>query len=309
MPSAVSIRGVYKRYASGLEAVRDVSLEIEQGEILALLGPNGAGKTTLISMICGITSISSGSIAILGHDVVTDFRAARSAVGLVPQEVKLDIFAKVQATVRYTRALFGKPPDEAWLEELLRKLSLWDKRDAKVQELSGGMMRRVLIAKALSHRPQVLFLDEPTAGVDVELRKSMWDVVRDLRAAGTTIILTTHYIEEAEAMADRIAVINGGRILLVEEKAALMRRMGRKRMTIELRSPVDAVPEALAGYDLTRADDGASLVYAYDREAQRTGITALLRDLSASGLVLRDVQTRQDSLEDIFVDLVRKEPA
>jgi ABC-2 type transport system ATP-binding protein len=258
-------------------------------------------------MICGITSISSGSIAILGHDVVTDFRAARSAVGLVPQEVKLDIFAKVQATVRYTRALFGKPPDEAWLEELLRKLSLWDKRESRVQELSGGMMRRVLIAKALSHRPQVLFLDEPTAGVDVELRKSMWDVVRDLRAAGTTIILTTHYIEEAEAMADRIAVINGGRILLVEEKAALMRRMGRKRMTIELQCPVEAIPEALARYNLARLDGGASLEYAYDTSAERTGIASLLRDMSTAGIVLKDVQTRQDSLEDIFVGLVREQ--
>ena len=307
MPSAVSIRGVSKRYDSGLEAVRDVSLEIERGEILALLGPNGAGKTTLISMTCGITSISEGIIAILGHDVVTDFRAARSVVGLVPQEVKLDIFAKVLATVRYTRALFGKPSDEAWLEELLTKLSLWDKRDAKVQELSGGMMRRVLIAKALSHRPQVLFLDEPTAGVDVELRKGMWDIVRDLRAAGTTIILTTHYIEEAEAMADRIAVINGGRILLVEEKATLMRRMGRKHMTIELQCPVETHPRLARRATSSRASTAApSLEYAYDTSAQRTGITSLLRDLSAAGLVLRDVQTRQDSLEDIFVGLVRE---
>ena len=307
MPSAVSIRGVSKRYDSGLEAVRDVSLEIERGEILALLGPNGAGKTTLISMTCGITSISAGSIAILGHDVVTDFRAARSAVGLVPQEVKLDIFAKVLATVRYTRALFGKPADEAWLEELLGKLSLWDKRDAQVRELSGGMMRRVHNAKALTHRPPVLFLDEPTAGVDVELRKGMWDIVRDLRAAGTTIILTTHYIEEAEAMADRIAVINGGRILLIEDKATLMRRMSRKHMTIELQCPVETIPESLAGYNLARVNGGTSLEYAYDTSAQRTGITSLLRDLSAAGLVLKDVQTRQDSLEDIFVGLVRED--
>jgi len=257
-------------------------------------------------MTCGITSISEGSIAILGHDVVSDFRGARSVVGLVPQEVKLDIFAKVHATVRYTRALFGKPADEAWLEELLTKLSLWGKRDARVQELSGGMMRRVLIAKALSHRPQVLFLDEPTAGVDVELRKGMWDIVRDLRAAGTTIILTTHYIEEAEAMADRIAVINGGRILLIEEKATLMGRMGRKHMTIELQCPVETVPQSLARYNLTRVNGGTSLEYAYDTSAQRTGITSLLRDLSAAGIVLKDVQTRQDSLEDIFVGLVRE---
>ena len=222
----------------------------------------------------------------------------------MPQEVKLDIFARSCHTVRYTRALFGKPRDEAWLEELLNKLALWDKRDAQVRELSGGMMRRVLIAKALSHRPQVLFLDEPTAGVDVELRKGMWDIVRDLRAGGTTIILTTHYIEEAEAMADRIAVINGGRILLVEEKATLMRRMGRKHMTIELQCPVETIPESLAAYGLKRDGDGRTLEYAYDTSAQRTGITSLLRDLSAAGLVLRDVQTRQDSLEDIFVGLL-----
>ena len=309
MPSAVSIRDVRKVYDSGFEALKGVSLEIEQGEVLALLGPNGAGKTTLILLTCGISSLTSGTIAVLGHDVVTDFRASRKSIGLVPQEVKLDIFSKVVNTVRFSRGLFGMPADDAYIESLLRRLSLWDKHDQQIRELSGGMMRRVLIAKALAHQPKVLFLDEPTAGVDVELRKGMWDIVRELQDQGSTIILTTHYLEEAQALADRVAVINRGQILLVEEKDALMRRMGRKRMTIELRTPVDAVPEALAGYDLTRADDGASLVYAYDREAQRTGITALLRDLSASGLVLRDVQTRQDSLEDIFVDLVRKEPA
>jgi len=307
MPAAVSIDHVSKRYDSGFEAVKDVSLAIERGELLALLGPNGAGKTTLISMICGITSITGGRIEVLGHDVARDFRAARSVVGLVPQEVKLDIFAKVMATVRYTRGLFGKPPDDAYLEGLLRKLSLWDKRDSQVRQLSGGMMRRVLIAKALSHQPEVLFLDEPTAGVDVELRKGMWEVVRGLRAAGTTIILTTHYLEEAESMADRIAVINGGRIVLVEEKATLMQRMGQKRMTIELQRPVDRVPEALAGYRLTLGE-GGTLEYAYDTGGERTGITALLRDLSAAGLVLRDVQTRQDSLEDIFVGLVHDRP-
>jgi ABC-2 type transport system ATP-binding protein len=308
MTAAVSIRDVSKTYDSGFQAVKGVNLEIEQGEILALLGPNGAGKTTLISMTCGITSISAGTIAVGGHDVVTDYRASRALVGLVPQEVKLDIFATPLGAIRFSRGLFGKPRDEAYLHELLKRLSLWDKRDAKIQELSGGMMRRVLIAKALSHQPQVLFLDEPTAGVDVELRKGMWDLVAELRAAGVTIILTTHYIEEAEAIADRIAVINGGRILLVEEKAALMRRMGRKRMTIELQTPVEAIPETLAAYDLTSAEDGASLVYAYDTQARRTGITSLLRDLSAAGLILRDVQTRQDSLEDIFVGLL-KEPA
>jgi ABC-2 type transport system ATP-binding protein len=308
MPAAVSIRSVSKTYDSGFQAVKDVSLEIEKGEILALLGPNGAGKTTLISMTCGITSISAGTIAVGGHDVVTDYRAARASVGLVPQEVKLDIFATPLGAIRFSRGLFGKPRDEAYLEELLKRLSLWDKRDAKVQELSGGMMRRVLIAKALSHRPDVLFLDEPTAGVDVELRKGMWDLVAELKAAGTTIILTTHYIEEAEAIADRVAVINGGRILLVEEKAALMRRMGRKYMTIDLQAPLDAIPDSLADYGLVRADDGCSLEYAYDTQAQRTGIARLLGDLSAAGIVLRDVQTRQDSLEDIFVGLV-KEPA
>ena len=307
MAAIVSVRNVSKVYASGLQALKDVSLDIEAGEILALLGPNGAGKTTLISMICGITAISEGSITVDGHDVVTDYRRAREAIGLVPQEVHLEIFETVMNTVRYTRGLFGKPRDDAYLEELLRRLSLWEKHDSAIQELSGGMMRRVLIAKALSHQPKVLFLDEPTAGVDVELRKAMWEMVGELRATGTTVILTTHYIEEAEAIADRVGVISGGRILLVEEKARLMRQMGSKRMTIELQAPVAAVPESLAPYGLIRAEDGSSLEYAYDREARRTGITSLLRDLAAAGLVLRDVQTRQDSLEDIFVGLVREQ--
>jgi ABC-2 type transport system ATP-binding protein len=305
VPPIVSVQDVRKRYASGLQALGGVSLDIEEGEILALLGPNGAGKTTLISTICGITRMTEGRVTVGGHDVVTEFRRTRAMIGLVPQEIHLDIFAKVIDTVRFSRSLFGKPRDDAYLEGLLTRLSLWEKRDAKIQQLSGGMMRRVLIAKALSHQPRVLFLDEPTAGVDVELRKGMWDMVRDLREGGSTIILTTHYIEEAEAMADRIAVINGGRILLVEDKATLMGRMGQKRMTIELQAPVEAVPEALAPYDLALSEDGRSLEYAYDREAERTGITSLLRDLAASGLVLRDVQTRQDSLEDIFVGLVR----
>jgi ABC-2 type transport system ATP-binding protein len=304
MPAAVAIRDVSKVYDSGFEALKNVSLEIERGELLALLGPNGAGKTTLISLICGISKLTSGQITVGGHDVVTDFRRSRRLIGLVPQEIKLDVFSTVLNTVRFTRGLFGRPPDEAYLEELLRRLSLWDKHDEPIQALSGGMMRRVLIAKALSHQPDVLFLDEPTAGVDVELRKGMWEIVRELRAAGTTIILTTHYLEEAEAIADRIAVINGGRILLVEDKDLLMRRMGRKHMTIELQAPVADIPETLAAYNLKRAEDGASLEYAYDSQAQRTGITSLLRDLSAAGLVLRDVQTRQDSLEDIFVGLV-----
>jgi ABC-2 type transport system ATP-binding protein len=301
----VSIENVRKVYATGLEALKGVSLAIEEGEILALLGPNGAGKTTLISMTCGISSVTGGRITVGGHDVVTDYRRSRSMIGLVPQEVHLDIFETVFNTVRFSRGLFGKPRDDAYLERLLQRLSLWDKRDSKIQRLSGGMMRRVLIAKALSHQPRVLFLDEPTAGVDVELRKSMWEMVGELRADGATIILTTHYIEEAEAIADRVAVINDGRILLVEEKARLMRRMGQKRMTIELQAPVEELPGSLGGYGLALAEGGRHIEYAYDREAERTGITSLLRDLSAAGLVLRDVQTRQDSLEDIFVGLVR----
>ena len=305
MPAIVSVEAVRKTYASGFEALKGVSLAIEEGEILALLGPNGAGKTTLISAICGITVPTSGRITVGGHDAVTDFRRSRKLVGLVPQEVTLEPFATVLNTVRFTRGLFGKRRDDAYLEKVLRQLSLWDKRDTQTRELSGGMKRRVLIAKALSHQPRILFLDEPTAGVDVELRKSMWEVVDELRAAGTTIILTTHYIEEAEAIADRIAVINDGQILLVEDKAKLMRRMGQKQMTIELQAPVAAIPDTLAPYQLTLSDDRRSLTYAYDRAAARTGIVSLLRDVGASGLVLRDVQTQQKSLEDIFVDLVR----
>lgn len=308
MSTAVAIRDVSKVYASGFEAVKKLNLEIEKGEILALLGPNGAGKTTLISMTCGITSITGGTISVAGHDVVRDYRRSRQIVGLVPQEVKLDIFSTVRSAVRYTRGLFGKPRNDEYLDDLLRRLALWDKRDSPIRELSGGMMRRVLIAKALAHEPEVLFLDEPTAGVDVELRKGMWDIVRELKSSGVTIILTTHYIEEAEAIADRIAVINHGEILLVEKKSELMRRMGRKRMTIELQAPIAEIPASLASYGLVRSDDGGSLEYSYDTHAQRTGITSLLQALSASGLVLRDVQTQQDSLEDIFVGLV-SEPA
>jgi ABC-2 type transport system ATP-binding protein len=307
MPAIVRVEDVRKVYASGLEALKGVSLEIEDGEILAMLGPNGAGKTTLISTICGITTLTSGRITVAGHDVVADFRRARALIGLVPQEISIQPFESVLATVRFSRGLFGRPRDDAHLERVLRQLSLWDKRDSEIHELSGGMKRRVLIAKALAHEPKVLFLDEPTAGVDVELRKSMWETVNELRAHGTTIILTTHYIEEAEAIADRVAVINGGRILLVEDKAHLMSRMGQKQMTVELQAPLDAVPPSLAGYRLTLGDEGRTLTYAYDRTAARTGIVSLLRDLSASGLTLRDVQTRQKSLEDIFVDLVREE--
>jgi ABC-2 type transport system ATP-binding protein len=307
MPAMVTIDRLRKVYASGFEALKDVSLDIEEGEILALLGPNGAGKTTLISAICGIVVPSSGRISVGGHDVVTDFRASRRLIGLVPQEVSLEPFETVLNTVRLSRGLFGRRRDDAYVERVLRQLALWDKRDSPTKELSGGMRRRVLIAKALSHEPEVLFLDEPTAGVDVELRKSMWEIVSELRAAGTTIILTTHYIEEAEAIADRIAVINDGRILLVEDKAKLMRRMGRKELTVELQSPIPDVPAALEPFRLARGEDGLSLTYSYDRGAERTGIVSLLQSLSGEGIVLRDIRTRQSSLEDIFVDLVKEQ--
>ena len=308
MTAMIRIDGLTKTYPSGLTALDGVSLDIRQGEILALLGPNGAGKTTLISTVCGISTPSAGTISVGGHDVITQYRAARALIGLVPQEVTLEPFEKVIDTLRFSRGLFGLPGNEAHLEQVLRRLSLWDKRNSRVFSLSGGMKRRVLIAKALSHEPRVLFLDEPTAGVDVELRKDMWDTVRALQQAGTTIILTTHYIEEAEAMADRIAVIQRGRILLVEDKAALMRRLGRKQMTIDLQEPLQQVPDALQGYGLEIAGDGWSLVYSYDTRADRTGITRLLGDIAAAGLKLRDLHTRQSTLEDIFVDLV-KEPA
>jgi ABC-2 type transport system ATP-binding protein len=307
MPAMVAVENLRKSYASGFEALRDVSLDIAEGEILALLGPNGAGKTTLISIICGIVTPTSGRVTVGGHDVVADYRAARDLIGLVPQELTLEPFEKVINTVRLSRGLFGRPRDDAYLERMLTQLALWDKRDTPTRELSGGMRRRVLIAKALSHEPRVLFLDEPTAGVDVELRKSMWEIVAELRAAGATIILTTHYIEEAEAIADRVAFINGGRILLVEDKSTLMHRMGRKELTIELQAPLPAIPPALAPYGLTRADDGLSLTYHYDRAAKRTGIVSLLRALAEEGITLRDLQTRQSSLEDIFVGLVKEE--
>ncbi|SFP40468.1 ABC transporter ATP-binding protein [Tranquillimonas alkanivorans] len=307
MAPVVSVTGLVKTYASGFVALNDVSLNIEEGEILALLGPNGAGKTTLISTICGITTPSAGRVSVGGHDTIRDYRAARKLIGLVPQEINLEPFEKVLNTVRFSRGLFGKPRDDAHLERVLRQLSLWDKKDAKVIELSGGMKRRVLIAKALSHEPRVLFLDEPTAGVDVELRKDLWETVRRLKAEGVTIILTTHYIEEAEAIADRIAVISKGDILLVEEKAALMRRLGRKQMVIELQAPIDAVPEALAHHALETGPDADTLIYTYDTQRERTGITRLLNEIQAAGLQLRDVQTRQSSLEEIFVGLVQEE--
>ena len=305
----ISINRVRKVYEGGGEALRGASLEIAEGEILALLGPNGAGKTTLISAICGISNITSGSVTVGGHDVVKDYREARRLIGLVPQEINLEPFEKVENTVRLSRGLFGLKRNDALVEDILKKLSLWDKRDQPNSSLSGGMKRRVLIAKALSHEPRVLFLDEPTAGVDVELRKDMWEIVRDLREQGVTIILTTHYIEEAEAIADRIAVISKGEILLVEDTATLMNQMGKKEMTIELHEPLDAIPEALSGYGLQRTGDPTKLLYLYDTRAARTGIARLLADLTAAGLTLRDVHTRQSSLEDIFVALVKEDAA
>jgi len=304
MTVILSIRDLQKTYAGGFEALKGVTLDIEKGEILALLGPNGAGKTTLISTICGITTPSAGHVTVDGHDIITDFRAARALIGLVPQEVTLEPFEKVINTVRLTRGLFGKPRNDALIESILRKLSLWDKRDQPIKALSGGMKRRVLIAKALAHEPRILFLDEPTAGVDVELRKDMWDVVADLKQDGVTIILTTHYIEEAEAIADRVGVINNGALLLVEDKTTLVARMGKKQIEVQLTAPLGTIPESLTAFNLTLGASGQSVVYTYDTHAERTGITALLNDVAAAGLVLADVQTRQSSLEEIFVDLV-----
>ena len=309
MPAIVDIQNLRKSYAGGFEALKGVNLQIEQGEILALLGSNGAGKTTLISTICGITTATSGTVTVGGHDIKDDFRAARSMIGLVPQEINLEPFEKVLNTVRFSRGLFGRPADEAVLEKILRQLSLWDKKDSQIRELSGGMKRRVLIAKALSHDPKVLFLDEPTAGVDVELRKDMWEIVAGLKASGVTIILTTHYIEEAEAIADRIGVIAKGELLLVEEKDALMARMGKKQLEVQLPEPITDVPLALQSPDVELSADGRSLIYTYDTNAERTGITKLLSKVAESGLVLQDVATRQSSLEDIFVDLLKEDAA
>ncbi len=309
MVDILNVSVLTKRYDSGFEALKGVDLTVKSGEIFALLGPNGAGKTTLISTICGITSSTGGSVEVGGHDIVKEFRAARRLVGLVPQEISLEPFETVLNTVRFSRGLFGKPKNEAYLEKILKDLSLWDKRSNRIMELSGGMKRRVLIAKALSHEPRLLFLDEPTAGVDVELRKDMWDVVAELKSKGVTIILTTHYIEEAEAIADRIGVISKGQLLLVEEKQELMRRLGQKKMTVELQSPLDQIPETLNEFDLAIGEDGASLVYTYDTRAERTGITALLSAIASAGLVLKDLQTDQSSLEDIFVTLVKEDAA
>ena len=304
MAPIVSIRNLTKSYATGFQALKGVDLDIEQGEILALLGPNGAGKTTMISIICGIVTPSGGSVTVAGHDILRDYRKTRSIIGLVPQELTLDAFETVWNTVAFSRGLHGCKPDPALIERILKDLSLYDKKDTVLRHLSGGMRRRVLIAKALSYEPKVLFLDEPTAGVDVSLRKDMWQLVERLRASGVTIILTTHYIEEAEEIADRIGVINHGQILLVEEKKALMAKLGRKQMTVELAEPVAAIPDALSPYGLTLSEDGHKLVYEFDSSGERTGISSLLSALSQCGLRVKDISTEQSSLEDIFVELV-----
>ena len=306
MQPVISVSNLSKTYASGFQALKSIHLDIRRGEIFALLGPNGAGKTTLISIICGIVIPSEGAVSVDGHDIVTDYRAARSMIGLVPQELTTDAFETVWATVTFSRGLFGKPANPDHIAKVLKDLSLWDKKDSKIMTLSGGMKRRVLIAKALSHEPQILFLDEPTAGVDVELRKDMWQVVRSLRASGVTIILTTHYINEAEEMADRIGVINKGEIILVEEKAELMHKLGKKQLTLQLHNKLDAIPAKLAAHRLDLTADGDELIYTYDTQGERTGITALLNDLNHAGIRFRDLNTSQSSLEDIFVDLVRQ---
>jgi ABC-2 type transport system ATP-binding protein len=305
MQSIISVSNVSKTYASGFAALKGVNLDIERSEIFALLGPNGAGKTTLISIICGIANPSGGHVTVNGHDIAADYRAARAMIGLVPQELTTDAFETVWNTVSFSRGLFGKPKNPKHIEKVLKELSLWDKRDSKIMTLSGGMKRRVMIAKALSHEPQVLFLDEPTAGVDVELRKAMWELVRALRSAGVTIILTTHYIDEAEEMADRIGVINHGEIILIEDKAELMHKLGKKQLKLHLHRPIDAIPDALATHQLTLADGGSELIYTYDTQGEGSGITALLRELSERGITFKDLNTTQSSLEDIFVDLVR----
>jgi ABC-2 type transport system ATP-binding protein len=306
MNAAISVSHLCKTYASGFQALKDINLDIRHGEIFALLGPNGAGKTTLINVICGIANPTSGTVEVDGHDIIGDYRAARAMIGLVPQELTTDAFETPPATMRLSRGLFGKPPNPDHIAKVLKELSLWDKRDSRIMTLSGGMKRRVLIAKALAHEPQILFLDEPTAGVDVELRKDMWQLVRELRASGVTIILTTHYIEEAEDMADRVGVISKGELILVEDKAELMRKLGRKQLTLELREPIDAVPAVLAAHRLTLAPGGKALIYTYDTAGERTGITALLDDVRHAGIRFKDLQTTQSSLEEIFVGLVRQ---
>jgi len=302
--SIISIQQLSKTYASGFHALKSVDLDIRRGEILALLGPNGAGKTTLISIICGIVRPTSGTVTADGHDIVRDYRAARAKIGLVPQELSTDAFETVWSTVSFSRGLYGKAPNPAYIEKVLRDLSLWDKKDSKIMSLSGGMKRRVLIAKALSHEPTILFLDEPSAGVDVELRKGMWQMVRDLRDSGVTIILTTHYIEEAEEMADRIGVINKGELILVEDKTVLMRKLGKKQLSLQLQAPLQSIPAALAGLPLELAQEGHSLVYTFDSQTEETGIAALLKQLAELGIDYKDLHSSESSLEDIFVSLV-----
>jgi ABC-2 type transport system ATP-binding protein len=309
MPQAIiSISGLSKTYASGFKALGNVNLEIRHGEIFALLGPNGAGKTTLISIICGIVNASEGRVTVDGHDISSDYRAARSLIGLVPQELTTDAFETVWNTVKFSRGLFGKPANPAHLEKVLKDLSLWDKKDNKIMTLSGGMKRRLMIAKALAHEPQVLFLDEPTAGVDVQLRQGMWELVRSLRETGVTIILTTHYIDEAEEMADRIGVISKGQIILVEDKVELMRKLGKKQLTLQLQHPLPALPSALATHPLELSGGGSELTYTYDAQNEHSGIAGLLEDLDRAGIAFKDLQTSQSSLEDIFVSLVREKP-
>jgi len=307
MPPIISVKNLSKTYAKGFQALKTINLGIDKGEIFALLGPNGAGKTTLISIICGIVTPSSGSVTVDGHDIITDYRAARSMIGLVPQELTADMFETVWATVNFSRGLFGKWPDPAFIEKLLKDLSLWDKKDSRLMTLSGGMKRRVMIAKALSHEPTILFLDEPTAGVDVELRKDMWQSVRNLRDSGVTIILTTHYIREAEDMADRIGVINKGELILVEDKHELMHKLGQKQLTLQLHEALTEIPASLNAHHLTLANGGSELVYTYDSQGPRTGITSLLTDLAHADIRFKDLDTTQSSLEDIFVDLVRRD--
>jgi ABC-2 type transport system ATP-binding protein len=305
--AVIEVRGLDKTYEGGFKALKGIDLTVRRGEIFALLGPNGAGKTTLISIICGIVNPGQGTVTVDGHDIIRDWRKTRTIIGLVPQELKTDAFESVWNTVRFSRGLFGKAPDDAYLEQLLKDLSLWDKRDAKILMLSGGMKRRVMIAKALSHQPTVLFLDEPTAGVDVELRRDMWAMVRRLRESGVTIILTTHYIEEAEDMADRVGVINKGELIVVEEKAALMQKLGKKQLRLQLHEPLAALPETLADYSLELNGKRDEITYTYDTQGERTGITALLRDLAAAGIGFKDLSTRQDTLEQIFVELVKED--
>lgn len=305
MAPIISVQNLSKTYGTGRKALNGVSLDIMGGEIFALLGPNGAGKTTLIGTICGLVNPTGGTVTVDGHDIITDYRAARELIGLVPQELHTDAFESVWDTVSFSRGLFGKPKNPAHIEKVLRDLSLWERKDSKIITLSGGMKRRVMIAKALSHEPQILFLDEPTAGVDVELRKGMWEVVRALKATGVTIILTTHYIEEAEEMADRVGVINHGELILVDEKSALMQKLGKKQLKLHLDAPIDTVPPQLAAYDLALSDDHTKLIYTYDTRAEHTGITALLGDVRAAGIRFHDLDTSQSSLEEIFVSLVR----